>query len=348
MKASVRRYSWDDFRIIEEIGSGGMSKIFKASYVGNSDILQNRKYYVIKVLQENLSRDERIKKRFLQEFEILSKLSHPNVLHVFGWLRSNQNHLGIICEYIDGMNLSQLIKSGILTGNLREVRNLAIKITDGLNYLHMNGIIHRDLKPSNILVTGNNIKIIDFGISKAFNVDINLTNTNIAIGTLIYMSPEQIEDSKSVTKSADLYSFGVLLWEMIMGYSPYKDCITQGEIIAKIYNKRLPDTNTIFDSIIKRCTEKDPIIRSYFEKELIGKLKIIDFEKSNSNNQRRRPNKKNHDRNINDRTIHFDKSKNDKKVGRSKLDIKLLIYLLIVLITLVSLVYMEASIRSML
>jgi serine/threonine protein kinase len=343
------KFNWNDFRIENEIGRGGMSSVFKAKYVGiGAGQLEMNRSVAIKVLRDDLSHDSKLKARFQNELKVLMQLKHPNILEVYGWLNSPQGHFGIVTEFIEGHDLKTLSEMGSFSGKLDLIRNVSMKLLDGLSYLHQLGIIHRDLKPSNIVISRtNNVKIIDFGISKLMDSNIDLTRTNATLGTIFYMSPEQIDDSKTVNERTDIYSFGVVLWELINGHKPYKDSNSHASIISSILNKNLPQTQTSFDEIIQKCTRKVQSERYGSVSEVISALKRI----KNLDQQEQKKDKQASENSnaildeketvADDSTVVFEKTPKSKRVK-----IGVYLYLLLVVSTLVLLALLVNYIQN--
>jgi uncharacterized protein (TIGR02145 family) len=221
-----------NYNIINKIGEGGMGSVYLAEHK-----TLGRKV-AIKVLLPQYSEKNELKQRFLNEAKVLCQLSHPNIVGIYD-LISNSNDLMIIMEYIDGISLDTLIKRKVIT--YEQNINIFSLILEGMNYAHSNGIVHRDIKPSNIIVQSNlTPKILDFGIAKILQSDNKLTRTDVRLGSMMYMSPEQIL-GKQIDHRTDIYTLGILLFEILTGKNPYdykveSDYVLQTDII----NKPLP------------------------------------------------------------------------------------------------------------
>ncbi|MDP4116468.1 MAG: serine/threonine-protein kinase [Bacteroidota bacterium] len=201
-----------DYVIIDKIGEGGMGDVYLAK-----DNLERK--VAIKVLNPILAKDEHLVKRFKQEARAQSALSHPNIVTLYNYFVEDDKYC-IAMEYAEGETLKSLIKR---IGPIPEARskNILKQILEGLNYAHSKGIIHRDIKPSNIIIDKNdNVKIMDFGIAKILG-DRNLTKTGTKLGTIFYMSPEQVLGHKDVDHRSDIYSLGVTFFEMLSGKLPF-------------------------------------------------------------------------------------------------------------------------------
>ncbi len=205
------------FQIIERIGKGGMGTVYKAIQISLDRAV------AVKVMARRLSSDRHFVARFLRESRVMSELNHPNIVTVYDRNREG-NVLYFVMEFIDGPSLRQVLRSAP-EGRLRfeHATRIIRQVGEGLAYAHARGVIHRDIKPGNILLTedGGVPKISDFGIAAAVGeVDGSLTRTGSDMGSAVYTSPEQHEDAGSVDAQTDVYSLGVLLYEMSTGKLP--------------------------------------------------------------------------------------------------------------------------------
>ncbi len=207
--------AFPDLEIQELIGQGGMGFVYRARQ------LKLERDVALKVLPEALAEDPAFAERFTREGRLLAKLNHPNIVTVFDFGRSGPFFF-LTMEYVDGLNLSQAMKAGSFTPE--QALCVIPKICEALQYAHDTGVLHRDVKPENILMTGDgNIKIADFGIAKMvgeFATDPGLTVSGAKIGTPHYMAPEQVESSGKVDHRADIYSLGVVFYELLTGELP--------------------------------------------------------------------------------------------------------------------------------
>lgn len=237
------------YDVAGKIGQGGMAIVYK----GVQSSLNRA--VAIKVLPPQFATTPELLARFDREAAIVAQLTHSNIVQVID--RGRQDDLlYIVMEYVDGDSLDKLIQGGPLT--LAQVIDYAGQICDGLDYAHKAGVVHRDLKPSNILVdrrTGR-VKIADFGIAALESTDSALATLTVdqsAIGTMNYMSPEQRLDSHRVTSSTDIFSLGVILYEMLTGKLPV------GHFKAPTMIR--PDIPLGFDTIVHRCLAESPADR---------------------------------------------------------------------------------------
>ena len=215
------------YEIVKSIGEGGMANV----YLANDNILERK--VAIKVLRGDLSADDKFIRRFEREAQSVSNLSHPNIVEVYDVGEEEGNHY-IVMEYIEGKTLKQLLKKReSLT--LTEVIDIMTQLTDGIAHAHESYIIHRDIKPQNIMIEDNGlIKITDFGIAMALNAT-QLTQTNSVMGSVHYLPPEQAS-GKGATIKSDIYSLGILMYELLTGTVPFK-----GDNAVEIALKHMKD-----------------------------------------------------------------------------------------------------------
>lgn len=249
-----------NYRIDSKIGEGGMGSVYLASH------LQMRRKAAIKALHPNLVNNTQIRERFRNEAEAMASLKHPNIIDLYDFLETNQG-LFLIMEFIEGKPLDDYVRT--VTGPLSEDRAIALfsKALDGFAYAHDRGIVHRDIKPSNLMIGNENqIKILDFGIAKILN-DANkgLTRTGSKMGTVLYMSPEQVK-GLSVDRRSDIYSLGVTLFQILTGRPPYDEkTSTEYDVYTKIVNSPLPRLRKFnphvseqMQAILDKATAKEP------------------------------------------------------------------------------------------
>lgn len=267
----------DRYEIIKTIGEGGMANV----YLANDTILDRK--VAIKVLRGDLSNDEKFIRRFKREALSVSNLSHPNIVEVYDVGEEEGNYY-IVMEYIDGKTLKQLLqKRGALT--LNEVIDIMSQLTDGLAHAHEAYIIHRDIKPQNIMIEDNGlVKITDFGIAMALN-STQLTQTNSVMGSVHYLPPEQANGKGSTVKS-DIYSLGILMYELLTGSVPFKGD-NAVEIALKHMKEKIPSIRkqnpTIpqsIENIVLKAAAKNPKNRYDTVREMHNDL-LTALERSN-------------------------------------------------------------------
>ena len=269
----------DRYQIIKTLGEGGMANVFLAY-----DKILGRNV-AVKILKQEYEKDEKFIRRFQREALSASNLSHPNIVEMYDFGEDNgQNYL--VMEYVDGKTLKQLIrKRGKLT--ITEVIDIMLQITDGMSHAHDSYIIHRDIKPQNIMILENGmIKITDFGIAMAIN-STQLTQTNSIMGSVHYLPPEQANGKGSTIKS-DIYSMGILMYELLTGEIPYKGDVAV-EIALKHIKEPLPSIKEVLPSlpqtienIILKATAKNPKNRYNDAREMHDDIKTaLDEARSN-------------------------------------------------------------------
>ena len=210
------------YRIDARLNEGGMGAVYRGTHV-----LMD-KTVAIKVLHPSLAADEKIVARFSREARAASRISHPNALSVTDFGEDDSGHVFLVMEFLSGRTLKQLIRDeGPLP--LQRVVDITRQVADALNAAHSQGVVHRDLKSDNIMLldnmTGDYAKVLDFGIAKINEpdgaIDTNLTAPNLVIGTPQYMSPEQCAQDTEMDARSDIYSLGVILFEMLVGHVPF-------------------------------------------------------------------------------------------------------------------------------
>lgn len=255
----------DRYQIIKSIGEGGMANVYLAY-----DTILDRNV-AVKVLRGDLATDEKFVRRFQREALSASSLSHPNIVEVYDVGEDNGQYY-IVMEYIEGKHLKELLKKrGKLT--ISEVVDIMLQITDGLSVAHDSYIIHRDIKPQNIMIQENGVvKITDFGIAMAMNAA-QLTQTNSVMGSVHYLPPEQA-NGKGSTLQSDIYSMGILMYELLTGKLPYKGD-NAVEIALKhlkenlpSIKEELPDIPGSIANIVTKAAAKNPKNRYEDAREL--------------------------------------------------------------------------------
>lgn len=245
----------DRYEILKTIGEGGMANVYLAK-----DVILDRNV-AIKVLRGDLANDEKFVRRFQREALSASSLSHPNIVEIYDVGEDDGDYF-IAMEYIPGLNLKQLLKKrGSLT--VHEVIDIMLQITSAMSVAHDSMIIHRDLKPQNILIMDDGgIKITDFGIAMALN-STQFTQTNSAMGSVHYFPPEQAS-GKGATLKSDVYSLGIMMYELLTGELPFKGD-SAVEIALKHLKEPIPSVRKLNSSIpqsvenvIIKATAKNP------------------------------------------------------------------------------------------
>lgn len=224
-----------NYRIIEQIGLGGMATVYKA-YDADTD-----RYVALKVLPHHFSHDPTFRERFQREAKAIAKLEHLHILPIFSYGEDN-GVAYMAMRYLRTGTLTERIRQGPLP--LPEASRLLSQIASALDHAHAHGVLHRDIKPSNVLLDeAGNAYLTDFGIAKIVETTLDLTRGNI-LGTPAYMSPEQCQGVRELTPASDIYSLGIVLYEMVTGRTPYQ-AETPIALIHMQLNQPLPLPRTI-------------------------------------------------------------------------------------------------------
>jgi serine/threonine protein kinase len=247
-----------NYTLKSKLGEGGMATVFLA---------EDPKFQAdvaIKILNKEFVHNNHIKNRFLAEARSMFRMSHPHVVKVTDLIDEGDT-VAFVMEYVEGETLKEYLdRRGALPDN--EVSEIFSQMLDAVGYVHEQNLVHRDIKPSNFMIDKKDkVKLMDFGIAK--NTDANAfeytqTGTGMMMGTPMYMSPEQITEAKSVTAQSDIYSLGVVLWQMVTGKKPYDTIsLSKFQLQTKIVNESLAQTDTLWDRIIERATLKEVLKR---------------------------------------------------------------------------------------
>src|SRR3954469_6716855 len=249
----------DRYELEELVGTGGMSSVFRAH-----DRLLDRKV-ALKILHEQYTSDDEYVERFRHEARAVAALSHPNTLRVID-RGEHEGRQFIVFEYVAGENLKRLIErrgpAPVATS-----LELAMQIGRGLSFAHQQGLVHRDVKPQNVLLNGDGqAKVTDFGIARSLDVQHGMTQTGTVLGTSDYIAPEQAQGQR-VDEHTDVYSLGVVLYELLTGEVPFP-----GENFVAVAMRHIneeppsvrakrPDVSPRLDAAIQRAMAKDPQAR---------------------------------------------------------------------------------------
>jgi len=263
----------DNYRIVSVLGKGGMGIVYRA-YDTKLD-----RYVAIKMLLYQAHNKERFIERFKREAKNHAKLSHPNIVTVYGFIEYS-NVLGIVMEYVEGESLEKVIIRQNRF-NLYDVIYIVKQLLLGMGYAHSKGFIHRDIKPSNIILNKEGItKIMDFGISKSL-FENDMTKTGSKLGTVYYMSPEQIRGGE-VTNRSDIYSIGCTAYEMITGEPPF-DSKSEYEVMDSHLKKATPLISDKMkgipdqvDRILQKAMQKNPNNRYNSCEEMYDDVQELD------------------------------------------------------------------------
>ncbi len=261
------------YQIIEELGKGGMGRVYKAN---DTDIKEK---LAIKLIKTEISTDKRTIERFQNELKFARKIRHKNVCQMYD-LNKEEGTYYITMEYVEGENLKNMIRMSGQLG-IGTAIFVAKQVCEGLEEAHRLGVIHRDLKPSNIMIDREGcVRIMDFGIARSLK-EKGITGAGVMIGTPEYMSPEQVE-GKEVDERSDIYSLGVILYEMVTGRAPFEGDTPftigmkhKGEIPRppKELNTQVQED---LNRVILRCLEKDKETRYQSAAEMLSELENIE------------------------------------------------------------------------
>jgi serine/threonine-protein kinase len=249
----------DRYELEELVGSGGMSTVFRAR-----DTQLDRRV-AIKILHERYLDDPEYVERFRREARAVARLSHPNIVTVID-RGDDGGRQYIVFEHVEGENLKELVER---TGRLpvRGALELALAVADGLAFAHEHGLVHRDVKPQNVLLSREgDVKVTDFGIARSLDVEHGVTQTGTVLGTSEYLAPEQAS-GKPVSPATDVYSLGVVLWELLAGDVPFVGENFVAVALRHINEpppsllERRPDVSPRLAAAVERALAKDPARR---------------------------------------------------------------------------------------
>jgi serine/threonine protein kinase len=245
---------FSNYKFLSVLGEGGMATVYLAENTMLGSLV------AIKVLKEDFVSNKNVRSRFLDEAKKMVRVKHPNIIQVYDLIDAG-DIVAIVMEYIEGQSLKDLIENQGKMSQI-EIERLFPQILLALQHVHKAGFVHRDIKPSNFMLsTDGAIKLADFGIAKDKNVAA-FTETGTQMGTPMYMSPEQIKSTRDVDHRSDIYSLGVVLFEMATGTFPFdKNNLSLPEIQVCILRDPMPNTNTVWDDQIAKATAKNEIDR---------------------------------------------------------------------------------------
>ena len=259
------------YKIIEELGKGGRSTVYKAQDVRLERIV------ALKIMSERLLRNAKARMRFLREAQSVAQLEHPNICTVYE-VDVAEGHTFMAMQYIEGQSLDGMMKNAPL--DIKEATDIGLQAARGLNAAHKKKIIHRDIKDGNIMInTEGVVKILDFGLSKPLGKD-DITKPRAILGTVPYMSPEQAT-GKPVDYGTDIWSLGVVMYRLVTGKHPFKGK-NVGEMINSIIKAKpwrvgelRQDVPEALDSCIQKMMRKDREFRHRSMEEVVAELESI-------------------------------------------------------------------------
>jgi serine/threonine protein kinase len=252
----------DGYRVDELIGVGGMGVVYKAERVDDGGTV------AIKVLHPSYvwNREEFVA-RFAREARALARLEHPGIVRI---LRSGQQGdlYYLVTEYVEGADLARHLRTQ--RPSLPEIVAIMIRVCEAIGYAHDNGVVHRDIKPANIMISGDSIRVLDFGLAQIAGGDTNLsslTRTDLAMGTFNYLSPEQRTNAKQVDQRSDVFSLGVVFFELLTGTLPLGNFAPPSRARA--------EAGKLCDRIVSRSLSADPADRYQSVAEMIADLRLV-------------------------------------------------------------------------
>jgi serine/threonine-protein kinase len=260
----------DRYELEELVGTGGMSTVFRA----HDRQLERR--VAIKILHEHYAADPEYLERFRREARAVARLSHPHIVTVID-RGDDDGRQYIVFEYVEGENLKELVvRSGRLP--VPQALELVLAVADGLSFAHEHGLVHRDVKPQNVLLNNEGeVKVTDFGIARSLHVEHGVTQTGTVLGTGEYLAPEQAS-GKQVSPATDVYSLGIVLWELLAGDVPFTGDNFVAVALRHVneppphLRERRADVSPRLDAAVQRALAKDPASRfpsmAAFAKEL--------------------------------------------------------------------------------
>ncbi|NIV92427.1 protein kinase [candidate division KSB1 bacterium] len=263
------------YRILEKLGEGGMGVVYKA------EDTKLKRHVAIKFLPRQIAASEEERQRFKIEAQAAAALNHPNIATIHN-IEDVDNETFIVMEYIEGKELKKIIDNNLLS--IDDALNCATQIAEGLRAAHEKGITHRDIKSSNIIVTeSDQVKIMDFGLAKVAGAGMHLTKSGTTLGTVSYMSPEQAR-GEEINHRTDIWSFGVVLYEMLTSEMPFKGDYEQAITYSILNEEQQPITGLRtgipmeMERIVNKCLQKDPSDRYQHTDEFIVDLRQIKKE----------------------------------------------------------------------
>ncbi len=259
------------YRIVEQIGQGGMATVYKA-YHANLD-----RYVAFKVLHQAFTEDPGFLERFKREAQIVARLEHPNIIPVYDYA-DHHNQPYLVMKFIEGQTLKARLKRAPLM--LDEIAYMLEKVADGLSYAHKNGILHRDIKPSNIMLDTEGVPYIaDFGLARIAQAGESTMSQDMMLGTPQYISPEQAKGLKDLGPGTDIYSLGVLLYEVVVGRVPFNADTPYAIVHDHIYKalplptKVNPSVPVEVERVLLKALAKDPEARYVSAVEMVADFK---------------------------------------------------------------------------
>jgi serine/threonine protein kinase len=265
------------YRVVKKLGSGGMGSVYLAEQMSIG------RKIALKVLQGEFANDDEFIKRFHQEARLAANLNHRHLVTIHDFDQTDDGAVFIAMEYVEGQNLRDLIRQRSMT--LNQAVRIAKQIAEGLSAAHQAGVIHRDIKPENIMIVKatDEVKVMDFGIARLRDVETiaRLTQPGVIMGTPAYMAPEQIEGGE-VNEKTDIYAFGIVMYEMLSGDTPFKAPTPSALLIKHVTEQPIPlrklreDVPLILERLVMQALEKMPERRPKQMAEVVDELQKVE------------------------------------------------------------------------
>src|SRR5215211_1168557 len=267
LMASLEGQMLGQYKVIAQMGSGGMATVYKA-YHARLD-----RTVAIKMLHEAFQEDKNFLARFEREAQIVARLEHPHIVPVFDFDEFNGRPY-LVMKYIEGHTLKAEIENHTLT--MEEILRLLPPIASALDYAHRQGVLHRDIKPSNIILDSNSVPYVtDFGLARMAQLGDSTLSHDVLLGTPHYISPEQAMGNRDLDARTDLYSFGIVLYELVVGRVPFSADTPFAIIHDQIY-RPLPRPSSIdpeispaIDAVLEKALAKTPSERYATATEMV-------------------------------------------------------------------------------
>lgn len=267
-----------NYEIIRELGRGGAGSV----YLAHDKKLDRQVAVKMLELDSNLDKSliHEMQQRFEKEAKAIARLNHPNIVDIYDFGEENGKHFMVI-ELLKGESLSSQINK-IKNLPIEKILDMGLQLCSAISYAHSQGVIHRDIKPANVMLLDNyKVKLTDFGIAQLHNDKLALTQAGSILGSILYIPPEQLVDSRKVDKRADVYSLGVTLFQLLTGRLPFEGN-SVAEVVTKILNQEIPLMSSFkssipeaLDRVILKAIKKEPEERYQNIEDLAEALKEI-------------------------------------------------------------------------